>query len=82
MVYIPTPSKLSQKHCLCNIKDKDEKSFAYCILAGLYPSKTNATRASKYKPYLNRLNMNGIRYPVSVIDIPKFEEQNRTYHSV
>ena len=61
-----------------NIKNDDQKCFQWCVLASLHPvDYTNhPERVSKYHPYENELNMNGIEYPVSLIGIERFERQN------
>ena len=59
MSYLATPDHFKKKHFLCNVKCDDGKSFAYSVLASLYPAKADKTRVSKYKKFLHKLNMTG-----------------------
>ena len=77
---------------LLNIQNKDDKCFAYNVIAGiLYKLKKNENeaysdvflkmnknpaRASIYKPFLDHIDMGNIEYPVSIDSIQPFEKQN------
>src|SRR6202142_1074258 len=74
--WIPTPSKIAKKHCVVNVRNKDELCFLYSVAAALHPAKAHTERPSKYKPYLSELNITGLTFPLSVESIPKFEELN------
>jgi len=50
--------------------------FEYSVLSCLYPPKNNLSRVYSYTKHMNTLNFDGIPFPVSVKDIPKFEKQN------
>ena len=72
--YIPLQFKSSN---IINVQNtKDNKCFLWSILAKLYPANRDKQRVSKYKPYEDKINMNGIDYPVKIKDIPKVEKQN------
>ena len=72
--YIPLQFKSSN---IINVQNtKDNKCFLWSILAKLYPTNNHKQRVSKYKPYEDKINMNGIDYPVKIKDIPKVEKQN------
>ena len=72
--YIPLQFKSSN---IINVQNtKDNKCFLWSILAKLYPANSDKERVSKYKPYEDKINMNGIDYPVKIKDIPKVEKQN------
>jgi hypothetical protein len=60
--YLPLPPELKRCYSLLNIKNTDQKSFAYSVLAGLYPQKKLKRHAASYKKLLPRINMNGERY--------------------
>lgn len=47
------------------------------MLSALYPAKDHVDRVSKYEDYQNELNFDGIEFPVSAKDYPKFEKLNR-----
>ena len=72
--YIPLQFR---SHIIINIKnEKDNKCFLWSILAKLYPVNNNKQRVSNYKPYEDKINMEGIEYPVRIKDISKVEKQN------
>ena len=77
MSYIETPLPLKNRRSLCNIKTNDNKSFAYSVLASLYPAQNKKRRANHYKPYLHKLNLNGLDFPLQIDSVPMFEAQNR-----
>ena len=53
--------------------------FLWCVLRALNPKDNHPERVDKeLKLKENTLNMDGIKYPVSVKDINKFENQNPT----
>ena len=72
--YIPLQFKSSN---IINIQNKkDNKCFLWAILSKLYPAVRDKERVTKYKPYENKINMNGIKYPVTIKNISKVEKQN------
>lgn len=77
--YIRTPSRLLTTWAIVNIDNSgDEMCFLWSVLAHFHPQKKNKNRVSKYRQYVNTVNMIGIEYPVSVKSISKFEIQNPT----
>ena len=74
--YIATPSALSGNNFLLNMRNNDSKSFAYSVLAALYPENKNRERQNKYKSNLQKLSFDNIEFPMSLTDVPKFEKQN------
>ena len=48
--YIATPAALVGNNFLLNIRNNDNKCFAYSVLAALFPQKENKNRQNKYKP--------------------------------
>ena len=76
--YIPLSKEISQRKACINIQNfSDEKCFLWCVLASLYPAQSNAQRVSKYKDHENKLNMEGINYPVRLGEIKTFEHKNQ-----
>ena len=72
--YIKTPFKSSN---IINVKNiNDNKCFLWSLLAKLYPADDHKDRILKYKIYENKINMNGIEYPVKMKNIPTIEKQN------
>ena len=77
--YIELPKELRNKNAITNMKNDDDKCFLWCVLRALNPKPTHPERLDKnLKEKENTLNMEGIVYPVSLLDINKFEEQNET----
>jgi hypothetical protein len=75
--YIRTPTKISSKKAIINIKNsEDDMCFTWCVLEFIYQQPNNVKRVSWYKRYLNCINMSGISYPVKLNDINRFEKQN------
>ena len=74
--YIATPAALAGNNFLLNIRNNDNKCFAYSVLAAMFPENKNRERQNKYKPNLHKLNFDNIEFPMSLTDVPKFENQN------
>ena len=72
------PHDLGLRTSILNIRNTDQKCFAWSILAKIFPPERNnhTTRVLNYTPYESHLNMDGVEYPVKIQDIPKFETQN------
>ena len=72
--YIELPKELKDKKAIINIKNDDNKCFIWCVLRAIYPVKNNNERVDRtLKSKLETLNTTGIEYPVSLIDIKKFD---------
>ena len=77
--YIELPEYLKNKKAVTNIKNEDNKCFLWCVLRALNPKPTSPERLDKkLKEKENTLNMEGIEYPVRLLDINEFEKQNET----
>ena len=74
--YIPLPDWIMRKKAIVNIRNNDEKCFLWCVLRYLHPRDKNDFRLTDLKQYENSLNTKGIKYPVKVKDISKFEKLN------
>ena len=77
--WIPLPKELANKKAIINMQNKDNKCFLWCVLRALNPKGNHPERVDKeLKEKENTLNMDRIKYPVSLKDINKFENQNPT----
>ena len=77
--YIELPKELKNKNAIINMKNDDNKCFLWCVLRALNPEAIRPERLDKkLKEKENTLNMEGIEYPVKLLDINKFEKQNET----
>ena len=75
--YIELPKYLKNKKAIINMKNKDNKCFLWSVLRVLNPKINNPERVDKeLESKEDTLNMKGIRYPVSLQDINKFESLN------
>src|SRR5438093_1117046 len=73
--YIPFPYNCNT---VLNVMNEDTRCFPLSILAHLHPvdGKSHPNRPSKYLPFMDELNLDGIEMPVKLDDIKKFERQN------
>lgn len=72
--YIELPTELKNKRCIINIKNKDNKCFLWSVIASLYPIKIHAERIILYKKYEKNFNLKGIKFPMEINKIKKFEK--------
>ena len=75
--YIRLPDWIMRKKAIVNIQNKDEKCFLWCVLRYLHPIGRKDFRITDLKQKENSLNTKGIKFPVRVKDISKFESLNR-----
>ena len=82
--YLPLSKELKAKQGCFKIQNNDEKCFLRSILASLHPvqCKNHQFRVSKCQEYERESNISGIKYPVDIKDISKFEHQNNISISV
>ncbi|XP_050519039.1 uncharacterized protein LOC126893133 [Diabrotica virgifera virgifera] len=74
--YIRLPIPIVRKHAILNIENKDNKCFAWSIIAAIFPASGNPTKPESYPPYDTLLNFEGIDFPMKLKDIKKFENLN------
>ena len=75
--YIPLDPYLANKKSIINMKNEDDKCFMWCVLRALYPKNDHPERIDKdLKSKQDIINMKGIRYPVSLKAIERFEQLN------
>jgi len=79
--YIELPYAIRSKHACVNVKNKDDECFRYAVLSAIFPVDRNhkPNDVKHYKPHFNKLNWDGIEYPVEIDKIKKFEKQNPKY---
>ena len=81
--WIPLPKKIADKKAVINIQNKDDNCFMWCVARAICPTEHNAHRVDKkLKEAAKTLNMNGIRAPIPIEDIYKFENQNPDFSIV
>ena len=74
--HTPLPKHIQSKKATVNIKNKDEKNFLYCLSYVRKPAVEHAQRPSHYIKDLNNFDISGIKFPVTLNQIAKFEERN------
>ena len=72
----PLPKYIQSKNATVNIKNKDNKKFLYRLSYVRKPVVRNAQRPSHYTEELNNFDISGIKLPVTLNQIEKFEQQN------
>ena len=73
---VELPEKYMNNKSLMNIKNDDQFCFLWCILAHFCPVEENKSRTSNYSMHFNKLNLEGLEFPMRVKDILKFEKLN------
>ena len=77
--FVPTPKSLMAKRALINVYNPDDNMcFAWAVLSALYPSEKHSERINKYRPHLNSINLTGMKFPVPVNQVSRFEKNNPT----
>lgn len=74
--YIPLPNSLAKSGSVLNIENTDEKCFVWSVLASIHPAENIPTNVDKYRPFQNDLHITGIKFPMTLSQIDKFENQN------
>ena len=76
--YIKLPLELrNPKKGLINIKNEDNECFRWCHIRHLNPQEKNPQRIKKEdKDMVDRLDYNGIEFPISKKDYNKVEKKN------
>ena len=74
--HTPLPKYIQSKKATVNIKSKDDKNFLYCLSYVRKPVIKDAQRPSQYVKDLNNFDISGIKFPVTLNEIAKFEQQN------
>ena len=74
--YIPLPDWIMRKKAIINIRNTDDKCFLWCVVRYLNPKPKNDDRLSDLKEKESTLNTKGIKFPMKVRDIAKFEALN------
>ena len=74
--YIPLPEWIMRKKAIVSIRNTANKCFIWSVLRYLYPREKNDCRLGDLKKHENELNTKGIKFPVKIKDISKFESLN------
>ena len=74
--YFELPKPLMLKKAVVNVKNDDQQCFKWAVLSALFPAGKNAERVKKYAEHESKLNWEGLTFPVTLQQIPKFEQRN------
>ena len=76
--YNELPKWLKSKKAVINPQNKDEECFKWAVIAALHHEeiKEDHQRISRLRPYENQYNWKGVKFPVSIKKIDKFEKNN------
>ena len=78
--YIELPIWIKSKKAVINPQNKDEQCFKWTVIEALHHEeiKHHPEKISLLRPYENQCNWKGLKYPVSIKKIDKFEKNNLT----
>ena len=74
--WVELPEKYKNNKSIIIVKNDDQLCFLWCILAHLCPVEDKKSITSNYSMHFNKLNLEGLEFPMKVEDIPKFENLN------
>ena len=75
--YIKLPNNLARKKAIINMKNEDDECFKWCVTRALNPVVKNAERVTKIlREQAKRLDWGGLKFPLTVKDIHRFEILN------
>ncbi|XP_031565237.1 uncharacterized protein LOC116300500 [Actinia tenebrosa] len=72
--YVPLPAWIERKKAIVNVKNNDHLCFMWAFRSALYPADKDLCRTSKYP--MDDLEWDGVEFPMQLIDIPIFEQEN------
>ena len=76
--FVELPFRLKRSQALLNIRNNDDRCFIYCILAKLHPDVPKPEHVSSYKSYEKELNVIGLKFPMTLTQIDRFERLNKS----
>ena len=75
--YIPLPKFLAAKKAIINLKNEDDECFKWAITRALHPVENQPERIDRERWEASKvLNWKGLKFPVNLSDINKFEDHN------
>ena len=75
--YIPLPQFLAAKKAITNLKNEVDECFKWAITRALNPTEKNSERIDrKLRDTSKTLSWEGLKFPVNLSDINKFEKHN------
>ncbi|XP_070169332.1 uncharacterized protein [Polyergus mexicanus] len=74
--HVKLPREIMLKKAVINVQSNDNACFAWAVVAALYPAEKHAGRESSYPHYTTVLNLKGVKFPMSLNKITRFERIN------
>jgi len=77
--FLPLPKHIQVKNAIINVKNDDNECFKWAVLSALHHEdvdQKSASRVTVYRKWKDDLKFDGIEFPVTAKDYPKFEEMN------
>ena len=75
--YIPLPAFLAAEKAIVNLKNDDDDCFKWAIIRALNPAEKSSERIDrKLRETSKSLNWEGLKFPVNLSDINKFQSHN------
>lgn len=77
--YLPLPEKLSRKNAIVNIHNTDSRCFLFCAaykIYGKYIDRKKQHLQESYLPYLSSFDVANMQFPLTLLDIGRFERLN------
>ena len=77
--YSKLPPSIAKKKAVINIKNEDDQCFKWAVTRALNPTNKNPDRITKeLREQSEKLNWDGITFPVKIKDISVWEKNNET----
>ena len=74
--YKPLPVKLANKKAIINVRNSDNRCFAYARLCGTSPQLVrHAERPNQYTDYFPKYGLDKLQYPIEPAEIPNLEKK-------
>lgn len=70
------PKSIENRKAVVNVKNSDEYCFVWSVLSALHPVESHSYRLYNYTNFFDELNIEGIDFPIKIVDIPLFERKN------
>lgn len=74
--HMQLPNFIASKKAVINVKNTDNQCFKWAVLAALHPDVKKPNRVTNYIPFQNELSFRNITFPMTLNQLPTFEQQN------
>ena len=74
--YLPLPDSLARKKAIVNPHNDDEECFKWSVIAAEKVGMKDPQRVSNLRKFTDNYDWSGLKFPVSIKDIGKFETRN------